>query len=559
MKPLRKLFKSLSAKIMAIQLVIVLSMSLWLYSVITDTLSSTLREGVNDIQLVRMQLASERLDDAIEQCESIARLFMADSALQETLSRDNALQPTGTGTMRTASLQRLNALFQNYRVQYAAIKLLYIANERGDACALYSGTQKTVTGNLSFEQISATDWYRRAENTRGYEQFYAGDVFGRNDNSFSCVKRLLSTEDFKPLGLMVINFDTSILRNALRTESTHEHILLRDGAMEDAVLGRPVDAAEGAGSLIVTNVVNHRTGWIIEYATSQDVIAEQVNAFRDKAHKWLLLFVALMGMMFVIVIFYATIPLRKLRNAIEDAREGEYRPDNTRIGGDEVSQIRREFQRLMDEKVLQRERIDQLEIQHMDAQLHLLQEQINPHFLYNTLDSIYWKAEKNGQEDIARMIEALSNTFKIRLSKGMDEIPVQDEVHFIEEYMYIQRERFGDRLRLDVQVSAAAMSCRVLKLILQPFIENAVYHGLEPKVGGGVIHLRGYVEGDELIFEIADNGVGLEDSSRFYNGFGIKNVMERIRLRYGDGYGVTIDSEAGKGTMATIRLPKGVS
>ena len=553
MKRLFRLFKSLSAKIMAVQLAIVLSMSLWLYSAITDTLSSTLREGVNDIQLVRMQLASERLDDVIEQCQSIARLFLADDALQETLARDNALEPTGTGTMRTASWLRLNALFQSFQVQYAAINMLYIVNERGDACVLYSGAQKSVTGRLSYGQIAATEWFRRAEHTRGYEQFYAGDVFGLSGNTFSCVKRLISTESFEPLGLMVINFNTGMLRNALRTESLHERILLRDDALEGAALGK----SAGNDASLVTQTVNRRTGWTIEYATSQDVIAGQVNAFRARANKWLLLFAALMAVMFVIVVLYATIPLRKLRNAIIGAREGEYRPDRTPIGGDEVSQIRGEFQRLMDEKVLQRERIDQLEIQQMDAQLHLLQEQINPHFLYNTLDSIYWKAEKNGQEDIARMIEALSNTFKIRLSKGMDEIPVQDEVHFIEEYMYIQRERFGDRLQLDVQVSAAAMSCKVLKLILQPFIENAVYHGLEPKVDGGVIHLRGYVEGDDLVFEITDNGVGLEDQSRFYNGFGIRNVMERIRLRYGDGYGVTIDSEAGKGTMATIRLPKG--
>ena len=555
MKPFRKLFRSLSAKIMAVQLAIVLSMSLWLYSAITDTLSSTLREGVNDIQLVRMQLVGERLDDVIEQCENIARMFLADDVMQETLARDNALEPTGTGAMRTTSLQQMNTLFQNYRVQYRTIRQLYIVNERGDACMLYSGSQKSEAEKLFYGQIAEADWFRRAASARGYEQFYAGDVFGLSGNVFSCVKRLNSTTDFEPLGLMVINFSTSMLNNALRTESPHERILLRDGMLDGAALRRPA----GSDASLVTQTVNRRTGWTIEYATSQDVIAGQVNAFRARANKWLLLFAALMAMMFVIVVLYATIPLRKLRNAIVGAREGEYRPDHTPIGGDEVSQIRGEFQRLMDERVLQRERIDQLEIQQMDAQLHLLQEQINPHFLYNTLDSIYWKAEKNGQEDIARMIEALSNTFKIRLSKGMDEIPVQDEVHFIEEYMYIQRERFGDRLRLDVQVSAAAMSCKVLKLILQPFIENAVYHGLEPKVDGGVIHLRGYVEGDGLIFEISDNGVGLEDRSRFYNGFGIKNVMERIRLRYGDGYGVTIDSEAGRGTMATIRLPKGGS
>ena len=558
MKLMRKLFRSLSAKIMAVQLVIVLSMSLWLYSAITDTLSSTLREGVNDIQLVRMQLASERLDDSIERCESIARLFLAEAGLQQTLTRDNALPPTGTGIMRISSLQRLNQLFQNYRIQYASIASIYILNNHGDACTLYGSSQTSIVDRLDMDQISQTGWYRRASERNGYEYFYAGDVLGHSDGVFSCVKRLNSTTDFTPLGLLIINFHTRLLNNALRTESAHESICMRSDIPDGAVLRLSAGLAEETRAPIVTTLVNPRTGWTIEYATSQRAIAEQVDAFKARAYKWLLLFVALLGMMFIIVLVYATIPLKKLRNAITDAREGEYHSAGSRIGDDEVSQIHREFQRLMDERVLQRERISQLEIQQMDAQLHLLQEQINPHFLYNTLDSIYWLAEKNSQEEIARMIEALSNTFKIRLSKGMDEIPVEDELHFIEEYIYIQRERFGDRLQLDVQVSAAARSCNVLKLILQPFIENAVYHGLEPKVDGGKIQLRGYVEGDSLIFEISDNGVGMEDQSRFFNGFGIKNVIERIHLRYGDAYGVSIDSKEGQGTMVVIRLPKGV-
>ena len=203
------------------------------------------------------------------------------------------------------------------------------------------------------------------------------------------------------------------------------------------------------------------------------------------------------------------------------------------------------------------------EMQHL-TQLQLLQAQVNPHFLYNTLDTIIWLIEGGMPEDAVDMISNLSVFFRTSLSKGKDIIPLSEEQRHTVSYLEIQQSRYRDILEFEIHIPEEYRSLMVPKLTLQPLAENALYHGIKNKRGGGKILIHGEKDGEDLILRVTDNGQGMtpERLAEIQNairtgeraGFGLSAVAERLRLYYGEGYGMKIESEEGKGTVVEIRL-----
>ena len=205
------------------------------------------------------------------------------------------------------------------------------------------------------------------------------------------------------------------------------------------------------------------------------------------------------------------------------------------------------------------------------AELRALQAQINPHFLYNTLDTIIWMAEAQETDQVVEIVSALSSFFRISLSKGRDWITIGEELERTKSYLTIQRMRYRDILDFRIEADERVLNYTILKLILQPLVENALYHGIKTKRGGGTIVVRArHNTADEVLLEVEDNGVGfapdklaqlqaeLNDDSgdiKLDSGFGIGNVNKRIRLYYGRRYGLSIESEYNTGTCATLIIP----
>ncbi|MDU5948358.1 MAG: sensor histidine kinase, partial [Paenibacillus macerans] len=194
------------------------------------------------------------------------------------------------------------------------------------------------------------------------------------------------------------------------------------------------------------------------------------------------------------------------------------------------------------------------ELKEREAELRALQAQIKPHFLYNTLDSIYWMATIQNNQDVAQMAFSLSESFKLSLNKGKETIPVYKELQHIEHYMTIQNIRYNHRFKYIEDVPSQIKSMEILKLLLQPLVENAIYHGLEPKVGEGTVSLQGAMEGGFLTFVIEDDGVGIEDMEQTEQGYGLRNVKERIKRFYGEASELIIDSKPGSGTRVELRI-----
>lgn len=201
-------------------------------------------------------------------------------------------------------------------------------------------------------------------------------------------------------------------------------------------------------------------------------------------------------------------------------------------------------------------------------ELNALQAQINPHFLYNTLDSIMWMAEAGMNEEVVRMVTALAKLFRISISKGQNIIPVNEELEHAKNYLLIQKIRFKDKFIFNIHADDNVRGLKTVKLILQPIIENAIYHGIEYMVDLGKIDIYAEIDNGKLLFRIKDNGLGMsnevleslrkgkiESNNRNGSGVGVTNVDQRIKLRYGNEFGLEIDSEEEVGTEVRIWLP----
>jgi two-component system sensor histidine kinase YesM len=205
-------------------------------------------------------------------------------------------------------------------------------------------------------------------------------------------------------------------------------------------------------------------------------------------------------------------------------------------------------------------------------ELKALQAQINPHFLYNTLDAIVWMTEADRKKEVVEITKTLSRFFRIVLSKGEEWISVRDEIDHVKSYLSILKVRYRDILEYEVDCEEDILECPILKLTLQPIVENALYHGIKNTRDGGKVSIRGMKRGrKELLFQVVDNGAGMEreELERIRteininplevtgeSGFGLRNVNQRIKLYYGAPWGLDIESSPGEGTSVSVVIPK---
>ncbi|WP_312644780.1 sensor histidine kinase [Hydrogenoanaerobacterium sp.] len=263
-------------------------------------------------------------------------------------------------------------------------------------------------------------------------------------------------------------------------------------------------------------------------------------------------------------------PLGRLCLAMDKFKKGDFEQKVTVTASDEVGAVTECFNQMVEEI---KELIDTnyvMALKEKESELVALQAQINPHFLYNTLDSLYWRALHNGNEELAEDILALSQLFRLVLGQGKGIIPVCQERELIARYLQIQKMRFTDRLEYSINIQEDMLDYYIPKLILQPFVENAIIHGLENTSATGRLLVTGCLKGGYLEFSVQDNGIGMtpeqvdgiwnmDDSKRYSSqrigGYAIKNVKERLELKYQDDYRLHIHSEVGKGTTITIAIP----
>lgn len=259
-------------------------------------------------------------------------------------------------------------------------------------------------------------------------------------------------------------------------------------------------------------------------------------------------------------------PIQSLVKAMKDfeanAEEFSYQPVH---GSKEMIALSDSFDHMVDRIQDLMEKVRREEITLRKTELKALQAQINPHFLYNTLDAIGWMCEEERSQDAVEMVNALARLFRISISKGHELIPIGKEVEHAKSYLMIQNFRYKNQFTYSFDIEEECLPYLCNKITLQPIIENAIYHGINRMVDEGEIRIRIYGEGDHIVFSVSDNGVGmsreqcesiLKSEPGDQTGIGIKNVNDRIKIYFGEEYGITIESEPDEGTCVSIRMPK---
>ncbi len=333
---------------------------------------------------------------------------------------------------------------------------------------------------------------------------------------------------------------------------------------------------------IKTDRLPEINGYIVSVTPERDLLSQVVNLRQTQIIIFLTAMVIL-AIPFIIVTNNITHPLTKIMQFMKSIKSGNLKNLEKRIdleGYSEMSIMAKEFNSMMDEiydlthRLLDTSsRLYESELDKKRFELAMLKSQINPHFLYNTLESIKGLAIKEGIGDIRDMARSLGKMFQYSI-KGDDLVYFKDELNIVKSYMQIQQIRFQNRFVVDYEIDEEIYECFVIKMILQPIVENAIYHGLEPKKGTGHLVIRGEIDdGDQLLLTIMDDGAGIEpdilekiqkiladdngvrEGLSEKSGIGITNVNRRIKFTYGNGYGCTIESVVGQYTKVTVKLP----
>lgn len=306
-------------------------------------------------------------------------------------------------------------------------------------------------------------------------------------------------------------------------------------------------------------------GWTVVRTKNMTGLITQINMVNGII--WIMLCMAILfGIIFSIIQKRTVInPIVKLAKDVENFDEDNYEIKLYSDTQDEVGQLNRSVIKMTCRIKNLIEMVYKEQIWQKEAEILSLQAQINPHFLYNTLDTIRWIAVEHDEQEVSEQIEALSGLFRHVLNNGKEVTTVKEEVEHLQNYLAIQKCRFEEKIKVDLSVDESLYDYKVLKLVLQPLVENAFVHGLEGKIGGGNIKIAVIEIGRDIVYRVVDDGVGVEQekiqaildsTDSLPQIYGLKNVNDRIKLKYGSDYGVTFKSTIGHGTEVQVRVGK---
>ena len=485
------------------------------------------------------------------------------------------------------------------------MNLIYVNNDNMiDDIALISGKGELIESMPALRlkdnsDVLEKDFFKKSMAESEYINFsmpHIRDLFDRNESSYSWVISLsraveVTDEGKATQALLLINL------NYMYFEEIFSNVNLGNGGyvyltndrgdiiwhpkQNEIYLGRFKEDNKYAATLkdgiTVENLrgknitLNVRTigytGWKLVGVTPSAALGVDGIKFRFFVLFVADLFLFLLAMINAFISDKISNPIKSLDGSVREIESGNLDVEILPSGSYEVEHLGKSIKNMLGRiKVLMSDLVAEHNAKRK-SEFDTLQSQINPHFLYNTLDIIVWMIENENSDKAVNIVTALAKFFRISLSKGKNIITVKDEVEHVRNYLMIQNMRFKNRFEYSIDVDEKVLSYSSLKLMLQPLVENAIYHGMEFMDGDGEIDVKVFKEDNSLYFTITDNGLGMSEDmvetllskdfvpSKKGSGIGVKNVNERIKLYFGSEYGLKVESEPDEGTKITIHLP----
>ena len=485
------------------------------------------------------------------------------------------------------------------------MNLIYVNNDNMiDDIALISGKGELIESMPALRlkdniNVLEKDFFKKSMAESEYIHFsmpHIRDLFDRNENSYSWVISLsraveVTDEGKATQALLLINLNyryfEEIFSNVNLGNGGYVYLTNDRGDIiwhpkqneiysgrfnEDnkyaATLKDGITVENLRGKNITLNVRTiGYTGWKLVGVTPSAALGIDGIKFRFFVLFVADLFLFLLAMINAFISDKISNPIKRLDGSVREIESGNLDVEIVPSGSYEVEHLGKSIKNMLGRiKVLMSDLVAEHNAKRK-SEFDTLQSQINPHFLYNTLDIIVWMIENENSDKAVNIVTALAKFFRISLSKGKNIITVKDEVEHVRNYLMIQNMRFKNRFEYSIDVDEKVLSYSSLKLMLQPLVENAIYHGMEFMDGDGEIDVKVFKEDDSLYFTITDNGLGMSEDmvetllskdfvpSKKGSGIGVKNVNERIKLYFGSEYGLKVESEPDEGTKITIHLP----
>ena len=503
--------------------------------------------------------------------------------------------------IETANYIQRFSLPLDLKTDYEQLQNLYTLNSqlKKDVVAIFLFNEEGIKllgdriGPLSRNYILSEPWFTGALSDPSIFHFLSSGksslAIDRKDEVISVAKQVNYIRGgISEIGVLLIELNFQVIRDlAEMTNLGHGgHILILDGGdaliytsenpyeltdrsldiAAEHVLGGLKTSIEGRNLFLNINTLAH-TRWRIATLINID----EIDAIRrSMLPVFLLIFAITMvttTLVSIILSLRISLPVKQLQRIMFKIEQGAIDTEVSVKGQKEIVMLGHSFNSMIEKIRVLMDRVVTEQREKRKTELRALQNQINPHFLYNSLDSIVWLAEHERSEDVVTTVIALARFFRISISKGATFIPVSDEIDHVKNYLTIQSIRYVDKFTYSFDIDERLMSMNVMKLILQPLVENAIHHGLDED--GGVIEIRGRLEPGWMFFDVRNNGYGLtekriEEIQNYLEGMGeagpgigvgLRNVQQRLKLYYGENAGLRFSGHSDEDTIVTVIIP----
>lgn len=566
--------------------------------------TSAMKENVNELITYNLAQTEKNLNTTLNSYMDILYQIYTDDEIIELVKKINAETDSA---MEISLLRDKLSKLTNSKEGIRSIAILSAGGKTAFYDTLTASSLDSSWMNKNFEK---SEFYRNITSSKGsvlIPTSYASQLGDKKYYLFHIANKMVDFNDIRKdaIGVIVISIDEDIIyracnevdakKEAKKSVRSVNFIVDKNGYIisfpDKDLIGANISLYDPAGtngredeytaaarkisyfdssSIITNSLTSEKNGWIIVNAVDQSFLFSKVYMTQR-----LTITFGILALLFsIIIIFYVTRnfsgSIRKILHAMKTAQEGEL---SVRVelddDGDEMSAIAARFNKMIYKINKLVEEVRAATFKQKEAEIRALEAQINPHFLYNTLDAINWMAIEKDEHEISNMLKSLAQILRYSVNKSNSIVKLREEIEWLKQYIYLQQTRFNYSFECFMEVDENVLDFNIHKLLFQPFIENVIIHGFEGINKGGVLDIGIKGRENSIMIVIRDNGKGIDpetvsklnspddkEITAKGSGLGASNVFNRIKMYYGDSGSWQVESETGKGTTITLKIPK---
>ncbi|AGX44601.1 sensor histidine kinase [Clostridium saccharobutylicum] len=513
----------------------------------------------------------------IDNADNVSKMIISSDNVQGTLKKVNKQDKEGTDY---DNISKYLIQFTNFNSNISSI---YILDDYGNK--YYS--ENVFYKDFQIEKIKDSEWYNELLEGEGKYilKLNGGGFFDNNGNNYVSLIRVINDINTgKKIGILIINMDENVFHNlSLKLSNQYGTKVVIQNEKNELVTGEDVDH-EMLNAIEKVDYTDSKMGFLEERIHGKDYIVSNLKA---SDYNWKLTTIALYSeslqqtkftnyflicfsiINFLLIIIgsmiiskFITRPLKKLSQSMKEIEGGEFNIVNIKTYNDEVGELKKGYNIAISQINLLLNKIHEEEKIKRQTELNLLMSQIKPHFLYNTFDTINSLALLGENKIIYKMIKALGKFYRTSLNNGKDIITVKEELNTVKSYLIIQNIRYQDMIETEYDLDPRCDDFRIIKLVLQPLVENAIYHGIRNSKNKGKIKISTFQEEEKVLLTLEDNGAGMDESQvrniteNRTTGIGVRATKERLRVFYGNEHEFIVESKKNVGTKITIKIPR---